>query len=396
MRLLKLLTLFIGLWPFAVFAQSGVISGKVARLDTKTPLSKVSIFLSNSSYGTVSADDGTFTLSGIKPGQYDLIATSVGFEDFNQTVLVGKDPIKVNIELLQKITELREVVISTSADWKKNYAMFEKEFIGVSPNAKKCRVDNPHTMNLVYHSTKQTLNAWSDDFLVVENRALGYRVKLLIKDFAMNKLESLTSWEAQLLFEQLHGTEEQIKEWKKKREECYYGSPRHFFKSLSTGKMDEEGFVVYKLNRVLNPERPQVDVIDRKMKYFRKINRADSFNYWLRLYKMPRYIDNLNKIPYTTSQLLVRTHQPDVFAITFPNYLYVVYTKKREEFDFKDVYHPLDMPNYETSVVTLFKENYAAFDLNGNIISTPPPLFEGTWSKSKIAELLPLDYAPGD
>ena len=217
MRLTKLLTLFFMLCPFVSLAQNGVISGKVDRMDTKTILGKVSVFLSNSSFGTTSADDGTFTLAGIKPGQYDLIATSVGFEDFNQTILVGKDPIKITIELIPKVTQLREVVISTNADWKKNYAMFEKEFIGTSQNAKKCTVANPHDVNLVYHNTKQTLEAWTDEFLVVENRALGYRVKLLVKNFSMNRLDALTSWESQLLFEQLPGSPEQIQAWKKKR-----------------------------------------------------------------------------------------------------------------------------------------------------------------------------------
>ena len=132
------------------------------------------------------------------------------------------------------------------------------------------------------------------------------------------------------------------------------------------------------------------------MKHFRQINRADSFNFWRRYYNMPKYVDNLDKTPYASSQLLQRTKNPSVFAITFVNYLYVVYTKKREDTEFKDVYHPLDMPNYETSVVTLFKDNYALFDMNGNIISGPAPLFEGTWAKAKIAELLPLDYVPGD
>jgi hypothetical protein len=396
MRLSKLLAFFLFLSPIAGFAQLGVITGKVSRLDTKTPLPKVSVFLSNSSFGTTSADDGTFTLSGIKPGQYDLIATSVGFEDFNQTVLVGKDPIKVNIELLPKVTQLREVVISTNADWKKNYALFEKEFVGTSLNAKKCKVINPHAVNLVYHARKQTLEAWTDDFLVIENKALGYRVKFLLKNFSDDKLNGLLSWEGQVLFEQLPGPAQQIEEWKKKREDCYYGSPQHFFRSLYAGKMEQEGFIAYKLNRVLNPERPQEEEIDKKIKRFSQTNNRDSLRYWKMLYNMPKYRDNLNKIPYTTADLFRRLQQPDLFAITFPNYLYVVYTKKRELTDFKDVYHPLDMENYETSVVTLFKDNYAVFDLNGNIISSPRPLFEGTWSKSKIAELLPLDYLPGD
>jgi len=62
---------------------------------------------------------------------------------------------------------------------------------------------------------------------------------------------------------------------------------------------------------------------------------------------------------------------------------------------FKDIYHPLDLPNYQTSVITLYKP-YALFDMNGSVISSHSTLFEGTWAKNKIAELLPVDYVPGE
>jgi len=69
-----------------------------------------------------------------------------------------------------------------------------------------------------------------------------------------------------------------------------------------------------------------------------------------------------------------------------------VYTPKREQTDFKDLYRPLDMPNYQTSVITLFQPYY--FDPNGVVFGDEAPLYEGTWSKSKLSDLLPVDYEP--
>jgi len=54
----------------------------------------------------------------------------------------------------------------------------------------------------------------------------------------------------------------------------------------------------------------------------------------------------------------------------------------------------LDMENFETSVLTLHSP-YAVFDMNG-VIFKDVPLNEGTWSKSKIADLLPFNYSPED
>jgi hypothetical protein len=89
------------------------------------------------------------------------------------------------------------------------------------------------------------------------------------------------------------------------------------------------------------------------------------------------------------------TGQEGIFAITFPAYLYVVYTKKHEEEVFRDIYRPLDMENFETSVISLYSKRYAIFDMNGIVIAESP-LYEGTWSKSKLSNLLPVDYEPGD
>jgi hypothetical protein len=104
------------------------------------------------------------------------------------------------------------------------------------------------------------------------------------------------------------------------------------------------------------------------------------------------YRESLSPAPLQPYQIFSKTDKPGLFIISFNECLYVIYTKRREETDFKDLYRPLDMPNYETSVLTLF-EPYAVFDMNG-VVFNGAPLNEGTWSKAKLAELLPYDYSP--
>jgi len=116
LRRLLLLLVFL---PFAAYSQTITISGKVTTSSSHEGIGKVNVFLSNSSYGTVTAEDGSFRLVGVKPGQYDLVASSIGFEDFSQTVLVGNEPINIEIPLLPKVNQLRGVVITTNANWKK-------------------------------------------------------------------------------------------------------------------------------------------------------------------------------------------------------------------------------------------------------------------------------------
>jgi hypothetical protein len=381
------------LLPLALFGQNGTITGVITNSESKKPLARASVFLSNSSVGSATNDEGKFYLGGIRPGQYTLVVTILGYEDYSKSILVGNQPIKLNIELAQKPLMLREVVISSSADWKKNYESFKKQFIGTDENARDCIVVNPHILNLTYNPTKQILHADADEFLVVENRALGYRVKFLLKDFSSDKISNIISYEGQRLFEDLPGNESQKKRWHEKREEAYYGSAMHFYRALYTDKLKEEGFVIYKLTRYLNPGRPDEEVIRRKIKMFIEQRRTDSANYWIGLANMSKYYrEYLNKPPLDQFEILNRTEQPGVYAIHFANYLYVVYTKKSDDVFNKDLYRPIDFPNYEVSVITLYNP-YAIFDMNGIVIGSAP-LYEGAWARAKLSDLLPVDYVP--
>jgi hypothetical protein len=380
--------------PFLSFAQSSIISGKIVAAGGTTPVAKASVFLNNATFGTSSSDDGTFTLRGVKPGQYDLIVTILGYEEYTQKVQVDNKPIVLSISLTSKVMMMREVVIMTNADWKKNYEQFKRDFIGVNENSKLCKVANPRVLNLNYSRKTQTLDASTDEFLVVENDALGYRVKFLLKEFTSDNISNTISYAGRALFEDLPGTAAQKAKWKLKRDDAYYGSAKHFYRSLYRNKLGEEGFMIYDFSRSIDPRRAPEQLIQRKLKQFNGINR-DSLRYWLDMEHMPRwYQEHLAKPPLKALDVLRTTPQPGIFAITFPHYLYVVYTKRHEIEDFKDLYRPLDMENFETSVITL-NGNYAIFDTNGSIIDHVP-LNEGTWSKAKLGNLLPVDYEPSD
>ncbi|GAA4319012.1 hypothetical protein GCM10023149_17450 [Mucilaginibacter gynuensis] len=374
------------------FAQT-LVSGKVTRMDSKTPIENASVFLNNATFGTSTITDGAYALKNVKPGQYQLVVSCVGFEEHVQTIMVGNEPLKVDIQMMPKVTELRGVVVSTPADWKRNYELFKKDFIGTSENSKKCTVVNPHVVSLIYRKSKLLLEAYSEEFLVVENRALGYRVKYLIRDFKSDKMSGIISYEGRALFEDLKGSEHQKKEWKAKRDEAYYGSPKHFYRALYTNRLNEEGFQVLNFSRQLNPRRPPEELLQKMLRKF--ANNRDSLNYWGGLGNESRYYkENLQRVPLSSLAICFKTENPGIFALSFQRLLYVIYTKKHEETYFKDFYRPLDMENFEASVITPY-EPYVFFDMNGTVIKNAP-LYEGTWSKAKLAELLPVDYVPDE
>ncbi|RYE23285.1 MAG: carboxypeptidase-like regulatory domain-containing protein [Sphingobacteriaceae bacterium] len=391
MRFFLYFWLIIVLPTFAA-AQSGTISGKVTAIDSKAPLAKASVFLSNATFGTVTAEDGTFSLNNVKPGQYDLVVSILGYENFTQTVLVGSKPIRLQIEMVPKMIQIKEVVITTNTNWKRNYALFVKNFIGTSANAQQCKVINPRAVHLVYHKKTQTLEASTDEFLLIENKALGYRVRFLVNQFESSALTNVIRYQGQVLFEETKGSNAQHKKWIQKRQQAYFGSSMHFFRSILHQDLEQQGFIMRRLERKPNPKRLPEDLIRQKINLFSKSSNNDSLEYWNRMASEPKYFQNLYKDPLKIEDVVRKTDQSGLFALLFPDYLYVVYTKKQDN-NISDIYRPLTMGNYAVSIIALY-EKYALFDLNGVVITPQSTLYEGDWAEDKIAELLPVDYTP--
>ena len=87
------------------------ISGRV--LDNKKkPVQGVSISLKDSYDGATSDSAGSYSFLTTEKGSFMLIATSIGFRNFEMPVVIGTEPLVIDIFLKDKISELKAVVIS--------------------------------------------------------------------------------------------------------------------------------------------------------------------------------------------------------------------------------------------------------------------------------------------
>jgi hypothetical protein len=383
------LVLLFSLISLTAFAQGGSISGTVTNADSKKPVARASVFLSNSQSGTATNEEGKFYLGNLRPGQYTLVISFLGFEDFKKTIIVQNAPIRLDVELTPKPLMLREVVISSEADWRKNYEMFRKEFIGSDANARFCEVTNPHILNLTYNQTKKLLHAEGDEFLVVNNNALGYKIKFLVRDFNIDNINRLVSSAGDRVFEELPGNAAQKKKWHDAREAVYYGSAMHFLRSV----------IAQTLKRDPNPERLSESAIMMGYNIGRMKQDRDSVKKYYDMENLPRWI-NQKLIPAWSdmlpglpeSEYSARFSNEGLYALHTFDYLYIVYTKKTETENFKDIYMDLHMPNYQVTVLTPENNSDPIFDMNGVLVANT--LTEGTWAKARLSDELPVDYVP--
>ncbi len=99
------------------WAQSGVIKGRVYNQINNEAIPFANIIISNSTIGTTSDIDGNFRLDKLKPGNYNLTCSSLGYETkFISEIQVNPSKLSiVDISLQESNKELDEVTISAPA-----------------------------------------------------------------------------------------------------------------------------------------------------------------------------------------------------------------------------------------------------------------------------------------
>ena len=362
--MLKSLGLFFIISPLIAFGQLK-ITGKIIDRADKKPIPGASIFLSNASAGTASAVDGSFTISNVRGGQYELVVSMVGYETFRQTLLVN-DNIKLPvIEISAKVNALKEVSIRPDPEWERNYDMFRREFLGTSDYARQCKIINPEVIDIHFDENSRELTATSLDFIEIENKAMGYRVKYKLDTFSKNFHTAILYYAGSAWFENMPGKKGQLSRWAKNRLRVYKGSSMHFLRSIITDQLPEEGFSILTLVRKPNPD------------YKGGLGAP--------------YFETLVAHPYLKADTFVRrTDQKGLFALVFKDCLHVMFNGGKPIVPGKE-----DSARDNVATNIIFEKPFALFDNNGIFVDPSSVIFEGEWSKARLAELLPVDYEPG-
>ena len=362
------------------------------------------IYLSGYKTATVTNNEGRFTLSNLKPGNYDVLVEMMGFLPFTKNVILSDKSATIEIILEENTIQLKEVVIRVDPNRERHINLFKEFFIGTTPNAKKCKLLNPQALDIDFDSNKRLLTVKSNEFLVIENKALGYRLKYLLQYFEYDYNTRIVYYAGLPNFEEMKGSGARKRTWAKNREIAYRGSSQHFFRSLYQGNSRQEGFIINKLAKVKNTSRPSDALIDANMQRLMRAQHGviregsivtDSLKYWSKVKQMPKEISILNRGEVLTDTL-VKQRYKDLKTINFTDDLYVIYTKELESNDYTNtsghaISRPLDIPNYQISIVHMM-QGPVNFYASGGIYESKSLLYEGVWAYEKIADMVPMDY----
>jgi len=397
--------------PLSLLSQR-TIQGRVVAASNKEPVPGSSVFISNTSYGTVTSKDGSFEIADIPPGKYDLIISSVGYETNVYSFSTDQLPLKLRVELEVKVRELQNVVVEPSVEegWDKWGKVFLDNFVGQTPNARECKIKNESSIRFRYYRKSNRLVAYSDDPIILENKALGYIIKYQLEDFEINYKTNATFFVGYPLFEEIDKKRKGLqRRWQKSRDKAYYGSMMHFMRTLYNNKLAEEGYEARRMVRSPNLEKERVRKIYRPGRFVRVSSNGsspsqvipvqdslskDSADYYQRVMSQKDNIDTYGRDILTADSLIIE-QQGELKVLYFDDYLYVTYKRELEDEEYLLYYNERRTPTFQRSYIFLQNHQAIAIDANGSYFPPQEVFSMSYWAwNEKVSNLLPLDYKP--
>src|SRR5688572_2954190 len=108
-KILLLIFLLFSIFPVSAQSPEIEITGTITSEEEPVPFASVG--LQGTSYGGITNEQGFFSLKKVLAGNYTLVVSVVGFQEYKKTVGVGPEKVSLKINLVKTQQRLREVVI---------------------------------------------------------------------------------------------------------------------------------------------------------------------------------------------------------------------------------------------------------------------------------------------
>ena len=246
---------------FYANVQGQVLKGIVQDRVGQKPIPNATLFLSNTMVSATTLDDGSFHFPYIPTGRYELIISCTGYKTSRVELISSSLPQNLIIQLEPYIKELNEVVVKNyeKDGWNKWGRIFTEQFIGTTPFSVDVQIENPDAVKFILDKQANTLSAFSNEPLIIINKALGYELYYELELFEFNFRTKLLLFKGFPLFKKMTPrSKSQERRWTNNRKEAYQGSMLHFFRSLYRNQLLENGFEVRSLIEVTNEEKMRV------------------------------------------------------------------------------------------------------------------------------------------
>lgn len=228
-------------------AQEALIRGRVVDATTGQSLPGVNVFIDQTLRGTATDHDGFFQLNNMPAGLYKLVASMVGYtiETVQLEITPENARYTTNFLLTPHVVEMGAINIEDRHDrrWRRDYRRFQRLFLGVSSNARTTSIKNRFVLN--FNTEDHVFFAHASEPLEIENRALGYRITFVLRDFRMDYKRNLLHMQGPFYFTELEPqSSKELDRWQENRKQTFQGSLQHLLRSLIRNNHYIKGYLV--------------------------------------------------------------------------------------------------------------------------------------------------------
>jgi hypothetical protein len=196
-----------------------------------------SVYFNGTYIGTSANESGEFYLTVKENNPRPITATSVGY--YSMTLDNYHTDSLIFIYLEPKVYTIAAVIIRPDKmPRSKKERIFREEFLGKDYNATRCKIINMEDIILVYNDRSNSLSAFCDKPIIIENNALKYRINYFLDQFTSSKDSSFMG--GTYYFHEIPYSNTRL--ISKRRMNAYLGSRMHFIRSLWENRLEEEGF----------------------------------------------------------------------------------------------------------------------------------------------------------
>ena len=382
-KILILAAVLLHTWYLHAQPPGNILSGVVLDSANGAPLSGVSVFLNNTTRGTVTNNNGAFRLQ-IPRGNYQLVVSAIGYAttvmdvNVNGTHLAGP----VRIILHAKATELAAVTVEPydKHGWSKWGKFFMENFIGTGDNAGDCKLKNRSALRFFFSKKTSRLSVTATEPLLIENNALGYILTYQLEGFKADFNNKYIQYFGYPYFRQMTASrKDREKMWEFRRKKAYAGSMMHFMRSLYAGHSITEGFLMEKEVSGRNQEKQRIREIYRPD--FQKADNfpMDTLHYFWQVLRQPDIISWKVVVPPDS---VLRMAPDSTRDLVFTGSIIVMYGVRQTAGG-----------EFEQSGLQMISDKPIKVEENGGYYPPQNILNTGYWSQSeKICNLLPIDY----
>jgi len=359
------------------------ICGNIIDAETREPIAYANIFISNSSIGGASDENGYFELRNLSYGRYEIIASVIGYEILKAKVGVYNDSRRnFRFEMYKQPIQFPEVIVSARESRKRRRQLnsFRRNLLGTSQNGKKTYIKNEDVIRFT-ENKHGVLWAFADESLEIINNSLGYRIQYVLDEFELTN--EYVKYIGYPHFTEITATTfHDSVDWPDNRKNTYTGSLRHFLTTICENYEITDGDTVSR-----KYIKDWGDVVDYRTKIkYADITHIEDEGFFVMKTKYLKGVGRAGKRYLVNNNwFLSEADNANEMHLQFDGFLEVKYDN--EFFPFENNY----FSSRNVSWINMTCDS-TILDKKGRYFDIYAIKTTGLWSKERVADMLPFDY----